>query len=173
MAEEKKNTEQQPSVLSDIVKQTTDDVLKPKALEVANSAMSDIIYAIGDWLVGIIGRKLFGMDAPVATRSRSGRTNYNRISQQPQVNTALRNSDELIEIRFENEQRAKEVIEDMRNRLSRFGKVSVGFLYEKAGKVKEQTQSDFRYGWTNPDDFGYIKNSRGIFFDASKPQPLS
>ena len=170
MAEEKKNTEEK-SVLSDIVKQTTDDVLKPKALEVANSAMSDIIYAIGDWLVGIIGRKLFGMDAPVATRSRSGKTNYNKISQQPQVNTALRNSDELVEIRFENEKQAIDVIDSMRDRLSRFGKVSVGFLYEKA--KKPQIQSDFRYGWTNADDFGYIKNSRGIFFDASKPKPIS
>lgn len=173
MADEQKNTDQSTTVLSDIIKKTTDDVLKPKALDVANSAMSDIIYAIGDWLVGIIGRKLFGMDAPVATRSRSGRTPYEKMSQsqKPQVNTALRNSDELVEIRFENEKRAIEVIDDMRDRLSRFGKVSVGFLYDKTGKP--QIQSDFRYGWTSIDDFGYIKNSRGIFFDASKPKPLS
>lgn len=171
MTEEQKNTDQTISGLSDIVKKTTDDVLKPKALEVANSAMSDIIYAIGDWLVGIIGRKLFGMDAPVATRSRSGRTPYEKMSQKPQVNTALRNSDELVEIRFENEKQAIECIDSMRDRLSRFGKVSVGFLYEKARKP--QIQSDFKYGWTNPDDFGYIKNSRGVFFDASKPKLLS
>ena len=167
MAEEKKTEEK--SVLGDIVKQTTDDVLKPKALEVANSAMSDIIYAVGDWLVGIIGRKLFGMDAPV-NRSRSGKTNYSRVSSQPQTNTALRASDELVEIRFENEQRAIEVIDAMRGRISQFGKVSVGFLYEKAHKP--QIGSDFRYGWTNPDDFGYIKNSQGCFFDAVKPKPL-
>jgi len=168
--EEKKKPEEQ-SVLGDIIKQTTDDVLKPKALEVANSAMSDIIYAVGDWLVGIIGRKLFGMDAPVVSRSRNGRTNYNKISSQPQTNTALRASDELVEIRFENEQRAIEVIDAMKDRVAQFGKVSVGFLYEKTRK--SQIGSDFRYGWTDPNDFGYVKNSRGCFFDANKPKPLA
>ena len=167
MAEE--NKQEEKSVLSDIVKQTTNDVLKPKALEVANSAMSDLIYAIGDWLVGIIGRKLFGMDASVS-RSRNGRINYNKVSNQPQTNTALRSSDELVEIRFDNEQRAIEVIDAMRGRIAQFGKVSVGFLYEKARKP--QIGSDFRYGWTNPDDFGYVKNSKGCFFDANKPKPL-
>ncbi len=167
MAEENKPEER--SVLSDIIKQTTNEVLKPKALEVANTAMSDIIYAVGDWLVGIIGRKLFGMDAPI-NRSRSGRTNYQKISNQPQTNTALRSSDELVEIRFDNEQRAIEVIDAMRGRIAQFGKVSVGFLYEKARKP--QIGSDFRYGWTNPDEFGYVKNSKGCFFDANKPKPL-
>lgn len=168
---EENNKPKESNVLGDIIKQTTEDVLKPKALDAANSAFSDIIYAISDWLVGIVGRKLFGMDAPIATRSRSGRTNYNKVSQQPQVNTALRASDELVEIRFENEQRAIEVVDAMRDRVAQFGKVSVGFLYEKARKT--QIQSDFRYGWTDPNEFGYIKNARGCFFDASKPKPLN
>lgn len=171
MEENKKPGES--SVIGDIIKQTTNDVLKPKTLEVASTATSDIIYAIGDWIVDIAVKglaKWFKLEPPITSRTRGGRTNYNKISQTPQVNTALRASDELVEVKFENEQRAIEVIDAMRGRIAQFGKVSVGFLYEK--QKLPQIGSDFRYGWTDPDEFGYKKNARGCFFDANKPKPL-
>lgn len=160
------------SVLGDIIKQTTKDILKPKALEVANSAITDIIYAVGDWLVGIVGKKIFGPDSQYRT-GRSGNkrgTDYNKLSQS-NTNIGLRASDDLMEVIFSTESEAVDVRNEMIDRIRRYGKVSVGFLYEKAHK--QPISSDYRYGWTDERDIHYTRNRFGFYFDLPKPRPIA
>lgn len=170
---ENKEPKKEDSVLGDIIKQTTNDILKPKALEVANSAITDIIYAVGDWLVGIVGKKIFGPDSQYRTgRSGSGRgTNYNKLSQTPNANIGLRASDDLLEIIFSTESEAIGVKNEMIDRIRRYGKVSVGFLYEKAHK--QPISSDYRYGWTNENDIHFTRNRYGFYFDLPKPRTIA
>lgn len=166
------NNQKEDSVLGDIVHQVTEDILKPKLLDVANSTLTDLIYAVGDWLVGIVGKKIFGPDSSY----RGGRsvgakgTNYNKLSKSPQTNIGLRNSDDLMEIIFETESEAASIRNDMIDRIRRFGKVSVGFLYEKAHK--STIGSDYRYGWTDERDIHYTRNRFGFMFDLPKPKPI-
>lgn len=174
MAENNQEQKQEEtSVLGDIIRQTTNDILKPKALEVANSAITDIIYAVGDWLVGIVGKKIFGPDS----QYRNGRngnkrgTDYNKLSQSPNANIGLRASDDLMEVIFSTESEAAGVRNEMIDRIRRYGKVSVGFLYEKAHK--QPISSDYRYGWNDERDIHYTRNRFGFYFDLPKPKPIA
>lgn len=177
MAEEENKKESNP--IGDIVKQTTNDVLIPKAKDTVNSALSEMVYAIGDWIVGIIGRKIFGPEAKVNTRGgSSNRTDYTKASHAPVTNVGLRSSEDLQEIYINSEADARDIKDSMIERITRYSKVSVGFYYDKASqksssKKVQSISSDYRYGWTDPGDIHYSRNRFGFYFDLPKPKPLS
>lgn len=176
--EENKKTEGSGSVFKDIAKQATDDILIPKAKEVTNSFFTECVYMFCDWVVGMITKRIYGKDAPVKTsRSSSRGIDYNKISSKPNLNTALRQSDELIEIPISTQSEAENIRLQMLERIEKYDKVSVGFYYTKAGKSSIVTATDYKFGWTNPNDIQWEAkrvDGRDLYFmDLPKPQPIA
>ena len=172
------NQKDESSVIKTIIKQATDEVLKPKAKDVANSFLTECVYMFGDWIIGMITKRIYGKDAPIRTSrsSRSSRgTDYNSISSKPNLNYELRQSDEVIKYPIESQEKADDIRKQMIERIDRFDKVSVGFLYAKLGK--STNAADYKYGWTNPNDIQWVcerVDGKDVWFmDLPKPKLLS
>lgn len=171
------DNKEEGSVFKDIVKQATDEVLKPKAKDATYSFFTECAYMFCDWILGMLKKRIYGKDAPInSSRSRSSRgVDYNAVSSKPNLNYELRQSDELIRYPIESQEKAEDIRKLMIERIDRFDKVSVGFYYAKLGK--STNAPDYKYGWTNPNDIQWVMervDGKDVWFmDLPKPKLLS
>lgn len=170
------------SILKDILSQTYSDIVEPRAKEILNNAIVDLIYMAGDYLASVAGKRIFKNSN--YQYNRRGNSNYNsqyrnvnrvgsqNISQiQQKQDIGLRSSTELQYVVAPNEQTAREWANDLKSAIETYGMVRVANLYERAG-IKVMP-NDYDYGWTDVRSINYRANSDGWVFDLPKPVKLS
>lgn len=172
------DNKKEPSVLKDIMDTARDDILIPKAKDVVNSTLVDIIYMIGDYLANVVGKLVFGKDSVPKGRAAQNRTAYSNRSaqvraaaQQPQVNIGNRASSDLQYVVVDTEEKARTIKDELIRSIQMYGQVRVADLYEKSGKVKP-IFTDYNYGWTNVDDVSYRRNADGYWFNMPSPTKI-
>ena len=173
MAENKK----EHSVLNDILTQTKEDIIKPKIKDITNSSISEFVYMIADSFTNACAKMIYGKDAVVTKSRGSNQIPYHNMSriqaqQTVQQNIGVRSSTNLQYVVVDSEVKARQIQSDLVNAIQQYGKVRVADLYEKSEKVKP-IFSDYNYGWTNPADVHYMRNSDGYWFNMPEPVKIN
>lgn len=170
--DEEKNPKKH-SVIRDIFTQAKNDIVIPKTKELMNSTFSDVVYMIADYCTNVFARLVFGKDAVTSRGRGNNGTNYSSISrrqaqQTVQQNIGVRVSTHLQYVVVDSEEKARQIQSDLVSAIQRYGKVCVADLYEKSEKIVP-VFTDYYYGWVNPNDIHFIRNSDGYFFNMPEP----
>lgn len=184
---EKKN--EPSSVFIDIAKQTRDEILIPRLLDTANTAASQTIYGIADYITNCIARQIFrGKNAPVMSKNGDDRTKFatkakttapiisdsgsrSSVNLQYVVIETNNPSDRLDASDIDGRKKAEYIKNELVKKIRLYGKVRVSDLYDLSGKIKPVV-TDYNFGWTNVNDIHYTRNSDGWFFNMPNPTRL-
>lgn len=103
------------------------------------------------------------------------KTAYNRAGQERSSSSAPRPSDSgsnhnFDELFLPSHADAMEVLENMKERVARYGSASVADLYDYLGLTVGFTEQ--KYGWTNLDNADVRPTRQGFIFDLPRPQAL-
>lgn len=129
--------------------------------EVIIPSIKDILWSVFTNSIDMLiygnsrhGRKP-GSDYGMPFRDYSGRSNGRPIDRTPE-----RASSDFDDLSFDRRADAELVLSRMQAMMREYGMVSVGDMYDMAGKVPPHTA--YRWGWTSLND-AYVTHSRGGF----------
>lgn len=93
--------------------------------------------------------------------------NRNRRSSRTDFNDVSRNLDDQV---FENRPDAEDVLDRLKDELSKFGEVSIAIFFDSIGKTTPFTAN--KYGWTNLDDAFVSRVNDGWIINFPEPEVL-
>lgn len=172
------------SVASDLGKYVMDEYIVPKTKDVLHDAFSGFLTTMGDAFQGALNKAFYGEDNPAARmRNGSGQTSYTSFYSSPQststvrsVNNNLgqRSSTEVKYIWVKTEDEARQIVGNLQDLITTYGKAKVADLYEMLQPKVPITFQDYKFGWVDSRQMGWHREWTGehhgeFLIDLPKP----
>lgn len=181
---------EQRSVFKDLTRYAVDEYIKPKTNDVLHDLFAGVIDMFGDAIRGAIDKQFYGEDRSRINRSKNNNVRtfnqsvpYNVYSLSPsgnntqkqvRQNNSHRSGRDVKIISVDTEDKARYVISQLSDEISRYGNVKVGKFYElfssEDGSIAiTTTPEDWKYGWTDARDLTYAKEHGEYVFRFAEP----
>lgn len=177
------------NVVGELGNYIMNEYVVPKSKDIIHDLLDSFISLVGDAGRGALNKIIYGEDKHPTTSNNRGyyskpQTNYQSYSKPANSSSSnsvrdpigTRSSTEVKYVFVDDEESAKELIAGLREICDNYGKVKVSDLYESLNPKVPTNFQDFKFGWTDPDQFGYHKEYTGEFrgkYMIDMPKPIN
>lgn len=184
---------EQRSVAKDLAKYAMDEYIKPKTNDVLHDLFAGVIDMFGDAIRGAIDKQFYGEDRS-RNRIRNNNNvktfnqnvNYNVYSLSPsssyqrqiRPDNSHRSGKSIKTVYVNTKDQAYAVINELKKEIETYGNVKVGKFYEQftsddGGNSIPTTPEDWKFGWTDPRDFGIEQDRKTGLWTFNFAEPIN
>lgn len=175
------------SLLVDLGKYAVEQYIVPRTKDILHNTLSSIVDMMGESVQGSLNKAFHTEDRPTQrsyyqNRQQTNYQVYQRPSNAQKVNAynpnrdavGNRSSTQVKYIWVDDEESARKLISDLKEKIDIYGNAKVADLYESLEPKITPSFVDFKYGWVKGAEFGYRKEYTGehrgqYFIDLPKP----
>jgi len=179
-------TVKKPSLLSELLKYSMEEVFIPKSKDMMRDFMTSMVNMFSDAATKSIDKAIYKDEVPRRGNSNNSgtfvsHTKYNttvvKNDDRPRKETITnRSSIDVNYIWVDTEKQAQEIIAALKEEIEFYGKAKVATLYEmlrdENGNKIQTSFTDYKFGWTNANEISYYRDKGKYFIDLPKPRNI-
>lgn len=179
-------TVKKPSLLSELLKYSMEEVFIPKSKDMMRDFMTSMVNMFSDAATKSIDKAIYKDEVPRRNNSNNSgtfvsHTKYNttvvKNDDRPRRETVTnRSSIDVNYIWVDTEKQAQEIIAALKEEIEFYGKAKVATLYEmlrdENGNKIQTSFTDYKFGWTNANEISYYRDKGKYFIDLPKPRNI-
>lgn len=179
---------EKPSVIGEIGKYVMDEYIVPQATDTMHDLLAKLGSGVNDAFQGALNKLFYKEDngRRYSSGSSAGRTSYTTFYTRPSTGAtsysatsnnsiSRRASNEVKIITVDTEEDAKRLVGFLQNLIRNYKVAKVSDLYGSLQPKVQIAFTDYKYGWTNPNEIGYHPIYSGPDrgkFQLDLPQPI-